>query len=67
MKVYPVLGRVSVPVIQYLITPANVAAQKIECIYENWINYESVPSSRTRLCASDPVSHNARKCGGTKN
>jgi len=51
--VYPVLGRVSVPVIQFLITPANVAARKIKCVYENWINYESVPSSRTRLCVCD--------------
>ncbi len=31
MKVYQVLGHVSVTVIQFLITPANVAARKIDC------------------------------------
>ncbi len=42
MKVYQVLGHVSVTVIQFLITPANVAARKIKCVYENWINYDLV-------------------------
>jgi len=31
MKVYQVLGHVSVTVIQFLITPANVASRKIDC------------------------------------
>ncbi len=60
MKVYPVLGRVSVPVIQFLITPANVAARKIKCVYENWITRDSVHSH------SHSHSHSHGSCGGER-